>query len=108
VIVGESVTRLRPAGTDAYGDPIAEAPGELDIAGCALAPRSSSDVTDQGRQGVIAGMTLFAPAGADIEATDQIVARGATWTIEGEVGDWRNPHTGAQPGLEVALKRVAG
>lgn len=107
-MIGESVTRLRPAGIDAYGDPVAGAPGELDIAGCALAPRSSSDATDQGRQGVIAGMTLYAPAGADIEATDQIVARGSTWEIEGEVGDWHNPLTGSQPGLEVALKRVAG
>jgi hypothetical protein len=107
-VIGETVTRVRPTGTDAYGDPIAGAPAEVAIDGCALAPRSSADLTNGGRQGVVAGLTLYAPSDADIEATDRIVARGQTWEIDGEIGDWRNPYTNEQPGLEVALRRVEG
>lgn len=102
------VVRLAPGGVDQYGDPVASTESRTTVEGCALAPRMSDELNTRGRQGVIVGLTLYAPPGADILHTDHIEARDQTWEVDGEVGDWRNPYTGEQPGLEVALKRVAG
>lgn len=103
---GVTVTVRRPGGTDHNGDPT---PGtEHTIAGCAVAPRTSSENTDL-RDTVIRGYTLYAPYAADIQPTDQIELPDETvWQVDGDVGRWASPYTGRRPGLEVALTRVTG
>jgi hypothetical protein len=86
------------------------------IDGCAWAPRESTEVNDN-RTTVIVGLTLYGPYGADIRHDDRVVLpdvpeRGLTrkqrtWRVDGEVGDWRSPFTGWEPGFEVALERVS-
>lgn len=103
---GQTITVRRPGGENQHGDPL---PGtEHTIAGCAVAPRSSSERTDL-RDTIIRGYTLYAPYDADIEPTDQIVMPDSSvWQVDGDVGRWANPYTGRRPGLEVALTRVTG
>lgn len=95
----ETVAVLRPGGRDAFGDPL---PGtEHDIAGCLFAPRGS-DESDGFANTVITGAQLFAPAAADIRATDQVRVRGVVYEVEGDVGDW------GRAGVQVALQRGTG
>jgi hypothetical protein len=95
----ETVTVLRPGGRDDFGDPL---PGtEHAIAGCLFAPRGSSESSDFANT-VITGAQLFAPAGADIRATDQVRIRGVVYDVEGDVGDW------GAAGVQVALQRGTG
>jgi hypothetical protein len=104
------IVRLRksPGGVDQYGDPIPSTETRKVIAGAFVGPRESSDLSDAGRVGVIIGLSLFAPYDADIAKTDDIEVDGERFTIDGEVGRWRNPFTAWEAGLTAALKRVEG
>ena len=77
-MVGEVVTVRRPGAPtqDRNGNDIPGAPVDTDVAGCAVAPRFAGDATEQGRQGVIVGMTIYFPSGTDVRATDLLVVRG--------------------------------
>lgn len=104
---GRTVTIIGSGGVDQYGDPIADA-ARTDIDGCAVAPRTSFDITGTGRFGVIVGLTVLFPDGTAIEPTDQFEIDGVLWQIEGVAGEWVSPFTGWRPGIEVALARAAG
>lgn len=108
---GETIT-IQRAGitTDRYGNEVADwtNPTETTVAGCALAPRTEDESRANARQGVIIGLTLYAPPGTDLRATDRIVARGETFEVDGFPGDWANPFTGTEFGIEAALRRVEG
>jgi hypothetical protein len=103
-----TVVRVRPLGYDDNGDPIAGEPNRLAIDGCAVAPRSTSDITDRGRHGVIVGLSLFTPYGADIVHSDLLEVDGVTYEVDGEAGPWKSPFTQWEAGMEIALKRAAG
>lgn len=103
-----AVVRVRKQGFDQYGDPIVGTPTRLTLTGAFTAPRTSSDVDDRGRQGVIDGKTLYAPYPADVLATDEIEEDDVPYIIEGEVGKWKNPWTQWEAGIEVALVRAVG
>lgn len=100
--------RSTPGGTNQYGDPIASTVARTTIEGAFVAPRESSDIDGGGRTGVLIGLTLFAPYGSDLRDTDDIEVDGVLFTIEGDVGQWRNPFTSWEAGASVALKRVEG
>lgn len=106
---GETVTRIRatPGGYDQYGDPLPGTTSELEIPGCALAPRYSHEQTEPGRRAVIEGLTLFTPPGADILPGDNVTARGIRYLVDGEPGDWRSPYTGINRGVEITLRRAS-
>lgn len=107
---GVTVTIVRSAGTDAYGDPIPGAPTRIDIQLCGVAPRMSTEPTERGRQGVVVGRSVYLPDDASTIPlfTDQLEIAGVLYDIEGEPGDWTNPLTGWHPGSEIAIKRAAG
>lgn len=110
-----TISRVRPSpgGYDANGDPIPGTPTITTIDGAFVAPRTSSDVHDLGRLGVIVGLTLFVPYDTDLVATDKILvaegnANDGTYEIEGQPGDWLHPMTGWQAGQTMALRRAVG
>lgn len=108
---GETVTRLRaPLVTDRYGNLVRDwdSATRLDIPGCGVAPRTSDEETEQGRQGVIVGIAVYAPPGTDIVPSDRMEVRGEVYEVVGEVADWRSPFTGWHPGIVVNLRRVEG
>lgn len=108
--LGQTITVVRPTWVvDAYGDlQPSGPPTRHDIAPCAIAPRSSGDITEPARQGVVVGLTVYAPPGADIEPTDQIEYDGDLFDIDGDVGRWRSPFSTIVDGTEVALRRAIG
>lgn len=107
---GTTITVLRdfPGGFDEYGDPITSTTTRTDIAGCAIAPRYSSEPNAPGRNGVIVGLTIFAPYGSNILFTDRIEIAGVVYLVEGSPENWKNPFTGSTPGMEIAVKRAVG
>lgn len=107
-MTGETVVRIRPLGTDPYGDPLPGDPARTDVAGTAVAPRMSTEPTERGRQGVVVGLTIAPPPGSDIRFTDQVEVRGVVYDVEGDSIEIRSPFTGWAPGAEIALKRAVG
>lgn len=108
--MSETVTVLRAAATtDRYQNTVADwtDPVRTDVAGCMVAPRSSSEDND-GRTAMIVGLTVYLPAGTDLQPADRLEVRGVVYEVDGEPGDWRNPYTDTRAGLEVAVQRVTG
>lgn len=105
-----TVYRLRREGEprDKYGDANDTEPARTTIDGAFVAPRTSGDVDDRGRDGVIVGLNLYAPHGTDLIHTDQVEVDGTVYDLDGDPGQWKHPHTGWEAGMEVALKRAAG
>ncbi len=115
MIGNATVTRIRmdPGGIDVYGDPVDSDADEEALAGCGVAPRSTSDIDDRGRQGVIVGLSLYTPYGADVLYTDQFRVEGlgsldGTYEVDGEAGQWKSPLSSWEAGTEIALKRAQG
>lgn len=107
---GQTITVLRDVagGVDEWGDPATASITRSDIAGCAIAPRYSSEPDALGRNGVIVGLTVFAPYGTDILFSDRIEIAGTVYLIEGSPENWLNPFTGSTPGMEISLTRGVG
>jgi hypothetical protein len=105
-----SIVRVRqsPGGTDQYGDPIPSTETRTTLADAFTAPRTSDDIDARGRTGVIVGLTLFATYGTDITHSDFFEVDGELYRIEGEPGKWKNPLTGWEAGISVALERAQG
>lgn len=120
---GGTITVLRGAGYDHdTGDPVAASSAHT-VAGCGWAPRtqgagpSSGSIDQRARQGVLEGLTLYAPFGSDITHTDRVVLAAVTlstvgehqvYEVDGEAGDWENFYTGRRHGMEIAIRRAAG
>jgi hypothetical protein len=103
------VLRDNPGGLDPFGNPIEGTPRRRHFIGAYTAPRTSSDVDGRGRDGVIAGLTLFHPdPEVDLLSTDRIEVDGEMFEIEGEIGRWRSPFGIMAAGTQVSLKRGRG
>lgn len=104
------VYRIRkdPGSIDEYGDPVSSTETRVLLEGAGVAPRSSEDITDQGRQGVIVGLSLYLPFGTDFLHTDQAEVDGVVYDVEGEPGSWKSPLTSWEAGMEIALRRAVG
>lgn len=110
-----SRVRTEPTGTDSYGEPIAGTSTTTEIDGAFVAPRTSSELVAAGRDGVIIGLTLFAPHGTDLNpAIDEILveddgANDGLYRIDGQPGDWSfRLGSNAPAGQSTALVRVDG
>lgn len=102
----EVATRLRETGTAGrHGARGAET--ETPIERCHFLPRTSSENTDQADT-VIIGLTLIAPGGTDLKATDRVRREldGTLWEIDGQPGDYRK--RGTSRAVIAALRRVTG
>lgn len=107
MIGNATVVRIRGAGVDDYGDPTG-ADVRVTLTGCGVAPRTSEDIDDRGRQGVIVGLTLYAPYGTDLLHTDRVEVDGVVYEADGDLGSWKSPLTSWEAGIEIALRRAAG
>jgi hypothetical protein len=74
---------------------------------CAVAPRYARESTDPQVPPVIVGKVVYGPP-VDIDSDDTLVIDGVAYQVDGLPGEWTNPFTGWQPGIEVPVKRAAG
>ena len=121
---GSLVTIVRSSSTepDHFGSLPTPVITRIDVPGCSIAPRYSSEPTVRDRQGVIVGITLLVPPGITIYSTDKVELYGGgtignspstpstakVYWVEGEPGIWYNPLTGVNHGTEVALTLGVG
>lgn len=71
-------------------------------------PTTSSEDNDK-RTALITALTVLFPTAEPppLDHRNRIIARGETWEVDGDIGDWRSPW-GWQPGHQVNLRRVEG
>lgn len=113
-MIGETFTRLRaPADdVDRYGNPTLDWDSDdvdsLDLPGCSFAPGRGTEDRQDLREGQSITGTVYAPAGADVDALDRLVIRGDTYSVDGEPGAWTSPFSGASRGVEISVRRTEG
>lgn len=80
--------------------------------GCGVSPRDSNAAgTNEirgGRDTVIVGLQLFAPAGTDLRVTDRVRVAGVLYEIDGQPGAFTSPFTGSAGPVVAALELVTG
>lgn len=105
----DTISRKRPGTKTERGSVIPDwsTASELVIGGCHVQPASTSLTQDGRIEGLFEGMTLYAPATADIKAGDHIIYNGNEYAINGEVKDWPSP-TGQLAHLVINLVRWSG
>lgn len=105
----QTVTVRRPTPTtNRYGDTVTGTTvTDTVVRGCAVSPRQSVELHGAGRDGVIVGLTLWAPPGTAIAAGDQVLVDGVSYDVDGEPGEWTS-RGGRKRGVQVALTRTAG
>lgn len=108
---GETVVRLRRklvhdpySGEETLSD--WEDVDELEIKGVAIAPTSSVEVDEAGRQMVVTGVSVYGASDADIAAEDRLRARSGLWDVVGDYVVWRSPFTDWEPGAQASIRKV--
>lgn len=110
---GEEISRVRASKTL---DPMSGELTEQDwtgadvlvIAGCGVAPTSSSDPSTPDRSPTLSRCDVYVPFGGDVAASDRLVIRGETWLVDGDPQVWSSPLTGWAPGVKVSALKMAG
>lgn len=110
---GETVVRLRRRMVvDPYSEEETladwDSADELEIKGVAIAPSSSVEVDEAGRQMVVTGMSIYGAPDDDIAEHDRIRARSGVWDVNGEYLTWKSPFTGWEPGGQASIKKASG
>ena len=105
----DTISRKRPGTKTERGSVIPDwsTASELVIGGCHVQPASTSLTQDGRIEGLFEGMTLYAPATADIKAGDHVLFNGNEYAINGEVKNWPSP-TGQLAHLVINLVRWSG
>lgn len=105
----DTVSRKRPGAKTERGSVVPDwsKASVLAISGCHVQPASTSLTQDGRIEGLFEGMTLYAPATADIKAGDHVVYNNNEYEINGEVKNWFSP-TGQLAHLVINLVRWSG
>lgn len=89
---GETVTVVRPAPLDKFGDPVpGETDTEFDSDGWMVAPGGSTELRD-GQNSVDSDMALYRtgpPGSEEILPKDRVRVRGQLYEVQGEPAVWR-------------------
>jgi hypothetical protein len=110
-MVGESVTRVRPvqSGTDRYGVPVYTDSTVVLEERAAFDPGGSREPVEVGRAPVVTNPKLyFRGAIPDLKATDRLIIRGRTYTVQGDPAYWKSPYGSEMSGLVVELQATEG
>ena len=109
---GETVTLVRlPAGFDPHGEPVEGPVEHIPVHRCAVAPRTTAqegEIIDYGREGLVTAAQVFMPVDVDVRYTDQVIARGIRYDVEGQPAGWESPYSSRRPGQVVILRRAEG
>lgn len=104
----ETITRTRrsPGGYDRYGDPIESTADTIKIQVGAIAPGTSKEYAEHGRDGETIEHTLYFRRAVDIADGDEIEVRGATY--KARVAEWRSPYGTGRRATVVEATRETG
>lgn len=96
----ETVTVIRPAARDQFGDETGP-PTEFDLEGCLFAPGSSRE-GGLGSEQVQTDGTIYGPPEADVRATDRLRIRGQVYGVVGQPQLW------GRAGTVIAVRSIVG
>lgn len=102
------VKRYADGAVDRYNNPTKTWLTAVDVLVYGIAPTSSDEPFEAGRNEVLTGKTVFAPVGTVIGAQDRVVIDGDEYEVDGEIGDWSKGPFSWSPGIEIKLKRAEG
>lgn len=105
----ETVTVVRYAEPERFGDLASEPISSIDYPNCAVFPADTGLEMQTFQQDVVTSkFTVIFPVGTDVLHTDQVVVRGVTYAIEGLPVLLMSPITGAQRGIQANTGTVSG
>lgn len=92
------------------GEPVVswDAPTTVQVPGCGVEPRPSSEPTADARNSVVSGFTLYLPPDVAVTAGSRVRVRGLVHEVLGEPAAWRSPYSGWAAGVVVQTRRVEG
>lgn len=101
----ESITRTRRSSTstDSYGQPVYTTASVTLQA--YVSQRVSGTNFDADQIVLTDGLTLYLPAGTDVQDDDKFTVRGKVYEIDGEAFEWKNGLGAWNPGVVVNLQR---
>ena len=104
----QSIVRIRPGTKTERGSTVPDwsDTDRLTIDGCSVQPASTSLSQDGRVQGITDGLTVYAPADADVAAGDRIEYNGDVYTINGDPLSW--PGAGRLAHIQLNLTRWRG
>lgn len=104
----QTITRIRPGTKTLRGSTVFDWDNTTSktITGCSVQPTGTSLSQDGRVLGVQDGLTVYAPADADVQAGDRIVYGGKTYTITGDILNW--PGAGRLAHIQINLARWSG
>jgi len=106
---GETVTIVTAAiDADPYSGDDATTGSEVEVAGVGVEPRPSGEPTQDARNAVVSGFTLYMPITTLIGPENRVRVRGEVYDVLGQPAVWRSPFTGWEPGVVVQCERTAG
>lgn len=109
---GETVTLLAPTQVaDPYSDETTDdwtTPVETPLPGVAVEPRPSPEGTQDARNSVVYGYTIYDPSSTTIDPRHRIRVRGEEFAVDGMPAVWQDPYTGWAPGQVIQTKRTDG
>lgn len=88
ILGSDTVTVLRGQSRDNWGN-LAGSDAGTDVTGCSVQPASASESTDRGEL-LVTNVTLYAPPGTDILATDRVRWLGTVYAVNGTPAVWRD------------------
>lgn len=103
-----TILRLEKPLRDDDGDLPDTVPARIPFVAKGIAPRTSAESAERGREGVVIGLTVYAPRDAAVLSTDQLEVRGEVYDVDGDPGVWRSPFTGVLYGSVVQTIRAVG
>ena len=99
-------TRRSPGGFDRYGDPIQSSSDTIRIQVAAIAPGSSREYAEHGRDGETIEHTLYFRRAVDISDGDEIEVRGRTY--KARIAEWVSPYGTGRRATVVEATRETG
>lgn len=102
------VKRHVAGSADRYNNPADSWSAPVDVLVYGIAPTSSAEPFESGRNAVVTGKTVLAPVGTVIGAKDRVVIDSEEYEVDGDISDWSDGPFSWSPGIEIKLKRVKG
>lgn len=102
------VKRYQEGAEDAHGNSVDSWSAPIKVSVYSVAPTTSDEPFQAGRDSVITGLTVLAPTGTQIGPYDRVIWLGEEYSVKGDIGDWNHGPFGWEPGIEFHLEKVSG
>jgi hypothetical protein len=101
------IKRRSQVATDDFGNPTYTVATQT-IKEALIGVGGTSEPVDPARDAQDASVTVYLPAGTQIQDGDTFVIRGSEWQRDGDAQDWVSPFPGDFGGVVVPLRRRRG